>query len=130
MGKSLIRSAAALLAIAAGFWLAGCSHNTLNLAANDDQLLAESAPELLPEVLVTAPVPEPPVMDTVFVTSTGSADVGTARSKTSEPVETAPAGGGPGIGMTDLRSGFGHAANHAPDLPNQNLPSQRQRFEQ
>jgi hypothetical protein len=130
MGKSPIRSAAALLAIAAGLWFVGCSHDTVNLAGNDDQMLAESAPELLTEVLVTASAPEPPVLDTVFVTAAGTADIGTTEGKTTEPVEATPAGGAvPGIGMAGLRPVFGHAANHWSGTPDQGLPFQQQRFE-
>jgi FlaG/FlaF family flagellin (archaellin) len=125
-----ISIAAGLLAATIAVWIAGCSSYLPGPAANTQSEKAETQPGLQPEVVVIAPSPEPPVMDTVVVMADRDASAGTAAQNKSAPGPEAVIGAGAGSAPAVRKPIVGYAPGPQPGTRNQNAPFYTQHFEQ
>jgi len=116
---------AGLLAATVAVWITGYSNHLLGPAA---KTRADAQPQLQPEVVVIAPGPELPVMDTVNVTATRES--GSATATRDEPGRTTETVSGSGVAPAGRKPIAGYAPGPQPGMTNQGFPYRSQRFEQ
>lgn len=124
-----ISLARGLLAAALAVTVGCISEKAANRISPDDYRVTEnSAPVVMPEIVVSAPAFEPPVMDTVVITAERDADVGAASRI--EPQAGPKAVSGAGSSMSAGRKLVeGHAPGPQPGMANSDFPFNPQRIE-
>jgi hypothetical protein len=121
MTKLFLVAAVVVLAL-----VASCSRVTTvpaAIAPHEDQI------QIQPELVVTAPVPEPPLMDTVVVTAVREANIGTASADEPRRSAEAVTGAGSGSAVTGRKPVTGHAHGIQPGVTNPSFPFYPQRIE-